>query len=207
MQTDAIEKVFEPQLKRLNLGRDQITEQTLEQLFHSLEAVADAMKHPESFGTIRLKVTAELGIIVTKSHAESHLEVGILPLLIERKQQINDRITLLGGKVTIDQKKSEQNTIAVKPIFSPVDDLSRFKSDVFVIMPFAKQFEAVFTDAIKPTCQELSLTVKRGDDFFTHHNIMDEIWFAIYASKLVIADCTGRNPNVYYELVFRHKCN
>ena len=33
---------------------------------------------------------------------------------------------------------------------------------------------------------------------------MRNIWSAIYASHLVIADCTGRNPNVFYEIGIAH---
>ena len=33
---------------------------------------------------------------------------------------------------------------------------------------------------------------------------MSEIWNAICASQIVIADCTGRNPNVFYEIGVAH---
>jgi hypothetical protein len=33
---------------------------------------------------------------------------------------------------------------------------------------------------------------------------MSDIWGAIYASRMVIAECTGRNANVFYELGIAH---
>jgi hypothetical protein len=33
---------------------------------------------------------------------------------------------------------------------------------------------------------------------------MSEIWSAICKARLVIADCTGRNPNVFYEIGVAH---
>ena len=33
---------------------------------------------------------------------------------------------------------------------------------------------------------------------------MEEIWSAIALSEIVIADCTGRNPNVFYEIGLAH---
>ena len=33
---------------------------------------------------------------------------------------------------------------------------------------------------------------------------MKDVWSAIYYSEAVIADCTGRNPNVFYEIGIAH---
>jgi hypothetical protein len=33
---------------------------------------------------------------------------------------------------------------------------------------------------------------------------MKDVWSAIYYSEVVIADCTGRNPNVFYEIGIAH---
>jgi hypothetical protein len=50
----------------------------------------------------------------------------------------------------------------------------------------------------------IGLTVKRADDFFTAHSIMADVWNAICGSRAIIADCTGRNPNVFYEIGVAH---
>ena len=33
---------------------------------------------------------------------------------------------------------------------------------------------------------------------------MDEVWQTIYESKIIIADCSGKNPNVFYEIGIAH---
>ena len=33
---------------------------------------------------------------------------------------------------------------------------------------------------------------------------MRDIWSAIHAARVVVADCTGRNPNVFYEIGLAH---
>jgi len=53
-------------------------------------------------------------------------------------------------------------------------------------------------------CSELALQVMRADDFFTAQSVMTDIWNAIYNSKIIIADCTKRNPNVFYEIGIAH---
>ena len=76
--------------------------------------------------------------------------------------------------------------------------------DVFVAMPFASELKPVYEDHIKPCCERLGLSVARADDFFTDRSIVEEIWNAINSAKAVIADCTNKNPNVFYEIGIAH---
>jgi hypothetical protein len=73
-------------------------------------------------------------------------------------------------------------------------------------MPFAPEYTEVFTEVIQPIGDDLGVTIKRGDDkdLASNHHIMDEIWYMLYNTRLVIADCTGKNPNVFYELGIAH---
>lgn len=72
--------------------------------------------------------------------------------------------------------------------------------DVFVAMPFLKELEVVYERSIKPICKQLGLTVRRADDISKGGAIIDQIWTLILESRLVIVDCSFRNPNVFYEL-------
>jgi hypothetical protein len=62
----------------------------------------------------------------------------------------------------------------------------------------------VYQDHIKPTCESLELTVRRGDYFFTADSVVQDIWKAIVSARLIVADCTDRNPNVFYEIGLAH---
>jgi hypothetical protein len=77
-------------------------------------------------------------------------------------------------------------------------------SDLFVLMPFTQELKPVYEDHIRNCADGLHLSVARGDDFFTAHAVMGDIWNAISSSRGVIADCTGRNPNVFYEIGLAH---
>lgn len=46
--------------------------------------------------------------------------------------------------------------------------------------------------------------VKRADDFGTPDMITDKVIEAIFTYELVVADLTGHNPNVFYEVGLRH---
>ena len=44
----------------------------------------------------------------------------------------------------------------------------------------------------------------RADDIRAHQNILKDIISALAESALIVADLTGSNPNVYYELGLAH---
>ena len=100
---EQMRRFFEPQLESLQLGEEQIQQQSLAELEASLDRINDCIKHPESFGILKLQVTAKTGLIVTQSGSEAHFEVGIVPLLLERKRLILERIRSIKGEEQIDQ--------------------------------------------------------------------------------------------------------
>lgn len=84
----------------------------------------------------------------------------------------------------------------------------QFQSDVFVIMPFAAPFLPTYTDVLKPLADELGLTLLRGDELSSSRgSVMEEVWSALNACRFVIAEITGGNDNVFYELGIAHTLN
>lgn len=57
---------------------------------------------------------------------------------------------------------------------------------------------------IKPTCEELGFGAYRADEMSTPSLISQRVMRELLTADLVIADLTGANPNVYYELAVRH---
>ena len=72
----------------------------------------------------------------------------------------------------------------------------------FVLMPFSKQFTIVW-DTIQRALRGL-MVCKRADDLPLGHPILERILNGIRGSELIIADLTGRNANVFYELGIAH---
>jgi len=70
----------------------------------------------------------------------------------------------------------------------------------FVLMPFGESFDEVYRTLIQPAVIQAGLNPLRADDIFTPGSIMEQIRSAIQQSRICIADLTGRNPNVLYEL-------
>lgn len=74
----------------------------------------------------------------------------------------------------------------------------------FVIMPFSDEFERVFTELIRPALP--GYEVIRADSRLHQQSILRSIVEGIHAADLVIADVTGTNANVMYELALRMRC-
>ena len=71
-------------------------------------------------------------------------------------------------------------------------------------MPFSEPFETYFHKIIKPAVDDNELYSVRGDSLFRSTHIMDDIWNSINESSVVIAELTGKNANVFYELGLAH---
>lgn len=75
----------------------------------------------------------------------------------------------------------------------------------FVIMPFRPELK-FFYRAIKSHIEQTfpDVTVERGDDRVLTTPILEKIADFIRQADVVIADCSDRNPNVFYELGMAH---
>jgi hypothetical protein len=99
--------------------------------------------------------------------------------------------------------KNTPESIIVNPVFGRADTIKSMP-EVFILMPFTEDLQPVYEDHIKKICSGSGLTVARADDFFAAESVISDIWSAIVNCQIVIADCTGRNPNVFYEIGIAH---
>lgn len=103
------------------------------------------------------------------------------------------------------EEKDAAEGLTIWPIFGPPSDRSQFRADIFMIMPFREAYNTVYENIIKPVAAELNLSIKRGDEFASlSGSIINEVWAAINACRMVIVETTEINANVYYELGIAH---
>jgi nucleoside 2-deoxyribosyltransferase len=90
------------------------------------------------------------------------------------------------------------------PFFLRDEKISVDPKFLFVILPFKNTI--VFEKVIKPIAEaaDLRLVCKKADDLFTTSTVMQDIANSLRRASLVVADLTGRNPNVFYELGLAH---
>lgn len=74
----------------------------------------------------------------------------------------------------------------------------------YVLMPFTDEMRSVYEYGIRPALERLSMRCERADEHFASSNVMTDIFEGILRAEVVIADLTGKNPNVFYELGLAH---
>jgi len=57
---------------------------------------------------------------------------------------------------------------------------------------------------VRPSLNKIGLNVERGDEIFGTQPIIEDIWESINSSEFIVADVTGKNPNVMYEIGMAH---
>lgn len=80
----------------------------------------------------------------------------------------------------------------------------------FVLMPFRPQEfdQRIYFDIIKPTVErQLGICCIRSDEETKPGVINNQIFTMIRKAKLIIAETTSRNPNVFYEIGMAHAFN
>lgn len=70
----------------------------------------------------------------------------------------------------------------------------------FVLMPFKGEFERVYEFVYRSVCRENNIHCYRVDENSGPGSITEEIIKGIDEADIIIADLTGQNPNVFYEL-------
>jgi len=87
---------------------------------------------------------------------------------------------------------------------SVVVQLEEVSNTCFVAMPFQALYEAEYERVIKPAIEEVGLACIRGDEIYTRQSIVQDIWQAIRNARLIVAELSGRNANVMYEIGLAH---
>jgi len=78
----------------------------------------------------------------------------------------------------------------------------------FVVMPFATPIGTYYSLVFEPAIRKAGLTPARADsEIFGIGKIIDQIWKGINDAKVLVAELTTRNPNVFYELGLAHALN
>jgi hypothetical protein len=83
-------------------------------------------------------------------------------------------------------------------------NLEDITNSCFVVMPFESLFGAEYERVIRPAIEDVGLESVRGDEIYTQQSIVQDIWRAIRRARVMVAELSGRNPNVMYEIGMAH---
>ena len=74
----------------------------------------------------------------------------------------------------------------------------------FVLMPFVQEMKPIYEDHIRPVVKKCGMTCSRADEITGTNLITVDIWEHINRARFIIADLTGQNANVFYEVGLAH---
>lgn len=74
-------------------------------------------------------------------------------------------------------------------------------------MPFKDEFNDIYRLGIKEAATQVGITAERLDEQIFVEGMLERIYRQIDAADIVVADMTGQNPNVFYEVGYAHAKN
>jgi hypothetical protein len=83
-------------------------------------------------------------------------------------------------------------------------EIKEERPKAFVVMQFTEEFNALYREVIKPTCESFGYETVRGDDVYKNGLIVTDITENIRAASVIVADVTPDNANVFYEVGYAH---
>ena len=133
-----------------------------------------------------------------------------------------DRIDDGRHELLIDRYEGNRTHWAVKPVdlyrllpslgatphiaptvFQLPTDTPRDPDLIAVMMPFEPAFDPVY-QTMRLAATDVGMTCLRADDIWKRQHIMDDILDLIWRARIVVADFTGKNANVLYEVGISH---
>lgn len=105
-----------------------------------------------------------------------------------KKKATTKKTSGTGPKKRITKKKSAKKT----------------KGECFVMMPFKSPFDIYYESIYNPAIKSTELEPIRADDLFRPSVIVSDLWDMIQRAKVLLAELTTKNPNVFYELGLAH---
>ena len=144
-----------------------------------------------------LKELVQYGLVELQQSDPNDIRYSASPN-IERLLRIF-RLMSLGDQM----KARPESNIVVSPSFGPPQTASN-EAQVLAIIPPSKTSEEHYTNAIKRVTYNLNIKCERAKDLFSNNSLLDKNWSALFHTQLCIADCTGRDPNIFYALGVAH---
>jgi hypothetical protein len=88
-------------------------------------------------------------------------------------------------------------------VFQLTDPEAIEPSLISAMMPFHPSFTPVY-ETLQRTAQVFGLRCRRADDIWENPAVIQDVVSLIDRSRVVICDCSTRNPNVFYEIGIAH---
>jgi hypothetical protein len=121
----------------------------------------------------------------------------------EIKSYLSDKFSTpeISDFISTAQTETPKRIITFSPQVFEIPTKPQNDKLVTVMLPFKLQKSF---DSIKKVCDNLNLDCVKADDIWENPTFTQDIFELIFTSRVVVADFTGKNPNVFYEVGIAH---
>lgn len=121
----------------------------------------------------------------------------------EIKSYLSEKFStpVVADLISTAHKETPKKVVTFSPQVFDIPDKPQNDKLVTVMLPF-KQQKAF--DAVKLACNSLHLDCAKADDIWENPTFIQDIFELIFTCRVVVADFTGKNPNVFYEVGIAH---
>jgi len=102
------------------------------------------------------------------------------------------------------EKPTESPEMILLKKESQIEERKERSPNVFVVMPLSSDLDDLYYLGILETARDLNCSCDRVDEIEFVGNIMAKVHESIINSKVIIAEVSSSNPNVYYEVGYAH---
>lgn len=160
---------------------------------------------------LRPHQAADMRFFVAAATSEGEALAAFILATFNRAPDQTDMQLLGLGNFVLDRLRGDierlyaimNGRMIVNPIFhGRATELT--SNEIFVLMPFSENWsDQIWLELVRPICETQGFVAHRADDLYGPV-FMENIWRGICRARVVIADLTNRNPNVFYELGIAH---
>jgi DNA-directed RNA polymerase subunit N (RpoN/RPB10) len=108
------------------------------------------------------------------------------------------------GPVSADTSSFAERQPYVPPVDEQIEGARTFLDTCFVMMPFGEWLDQYYRDIFMPAIKDAGMEPVRADELFSTGSVIEQIWDQIQRAKVLLADLSGKNANVFYELGLAH---
>ncbi len=121
----------------------------------------------------------------------------------EIKSHLSEKFStpLVSDLISTAHNETPKRIVTFSPQVFEIPNKAQNDKLVTVMFPFKQQksFEAV-----KQACYNLHLDCAKADDIWENPTFIQDIFELIFTCRVIVADFTGKNPNVFYEVGIAH---
>ena len=174
---------------------------------HAVEVLEGAIKNVATVAVLvgpkGIRPWQEMETHALLTHFVSRGEGTIIPVLLPGAPDDVALPAFLATRAWVDLRNGFDRS-AIDGLEAGIRGKPKSSGICFVVMPFGGWFDGYYEHIYSPAIESVGLEPRRADDLYRPSNIVNDIWSLTKAARVVLADLSGKNANIFYKLGLAH---